>query len=53
MRNLSGKLIQRKQAAVEQGVNQLSLSLNEARKGMYLIAIQQNDKRYATKLLVQ
>ena len=53
VRNLSGKLIQRKQAAVEQGVNQLSLSLNEARKGMYLIAIQQNDKRYATKLLVQ
>jgi hypothetical protein len=53
VRNLSGKLVRRKQAALEAGVNQLSLSLNEGRQGMYLIAIQQDDKRYSTKVLVK
>lgn len=53
VRNVSGKLVRRKQAKLENGFNQISLSIDEARKGLYLITVRQHDKRFSKKVLVK
>ena len=52
IRDVSGKLVRREQTILSGG-DPVSLTLNDARKGLYLISVQHNHNRYATKILVR